>query len=450
MVAVRGAGLGRPVVRLFSAAGVETGSFLWEKGGMAGWGWSAEQELVIVEATGKVSFYSLQGVRLPKELTFGPEVESEGVGAVHIWPDGIVLMSALTQQLWASVGLREPRASRLAPVPGVTAGAPSAAAAAARPGTPGGRDAAAAVATGTGPAPLAGVTSAQLAVIRPEESLSLCLEVLVAAGGAVWVVDERSATDQRLPPGAGGAAALAVAPGGGFVAAFCEDGRLRVFSSDFGRIISEFDTSSAVAPLDLAWCGVDAVALRWEGLLLLAGPYGDWLRLPASGPMALVSEVDGLRVVTEATHMLLRRVAEPLLQVYRPGSTAAAATLWDARDLYDSGSARADRLLREIQPQLQEAVEACIEAAGLELNVPRQRALMRAAAFGRAFVPPFFPPLLMREAARKLRVLNVVRDAAVGIPLTMPQLEALTLPVLVSRGAFKGCLGQKRVGGKKV
>jgi hypothetical protein len=54
MVAVRGAGLGRPVVRLFSAAGVETGSFLWEKGGMAGWGWSAEQELVIVEATGKV------------------------------------------------------------------------------------------------------------------------------------------------------------------------------------------------------------------------------------------------------------------------------------------------------------------------------------------------------------------------------------------------------------
>jgi len=41
-------------------------------------------------------------------------------------------------------------------------------------------------------------------------------------------------------------------------------------------VISEFDTASAVAPLDLTWCGVDAVALRWEGLLLLAGPYGDW------------------------------------------------------------------------------------------------------------------------------------------------------------------------------
>ncbi len=45
---------------------------------------------------------------------------------------------------------------------------------------------------------------------------------------------------------------------------------------DLSRVISEFDTASAVAPLDLAWCGTDAVAMRWEGLLLLAGPYGDW------------------------------------------------------------------------------------------------------------------------------------------------------------------------------
>lgn len=75
------------------------------------------------------------------------------------------------------------------------------------------------------------MTNEQIAVIRPEESLSRCLEVLVAWGGAIWVVDERTATDQALPAGAGGAAALAVAPGGGFVAAFCDDGRMRVFSS---------------------------------------------------------------------------------------------------------------------------------------------------------------------------------------------------------------------------
>jgi hypothetical protein len=52
---------------------------------------------------------------------------------------------------------------------------------------------------------------------------------------------------------------------------------------DFSRVICEFDTASAVPPLDLAWCGVDAVAMRWEGLLLLAGPYGDWWAGPGWG-----------------------------------------------------------------------------------------------------------------------------------------------------------------------
>ncbi|KAI8468744.1 MAG: vacuolar protein sorting-associated protein 16 [Monoraphidium minutum] len=429
MVAVTGAGPAAPVVRLFGGAGSEAGSFLWERGRLAGWGWSGEQELVLVEPCGKVSFYSLQGAKLPKELSFGPDVASEGVGAVHVWPDGVVVMTAVTKQLWAAVGLREPRAARLAPIPGVTAGAPAGRAPAAARGAKDGGSGGGGAAAASGPE----ITSTQIAVIRPEESLSRCLEVLVAAGGAIWSVDERSATDQRLPPGDGGAAAVAVSPGGGFVAAFCGDGRLRVFASDFSRVISEFDTSSASPPLDLAWCGCDAVALRWDGLLLLAGPYGDWLRLPAAGPMALVSEVDGLRVVTEATHMMLRRVADPLLQVYRPGSTSPAATLWSARDYFDAGSARADRLLRDIRDSLPDAVRTCIDAAGLEMNAPRQRALMRAAAFGRPFCPPSFPPLLMRDVARKLRILNAVREPGVGLPLTMAQLEALTLPVLVSR-----------------
>lgn len=54
LVVVRGAGPTRPVVRLFSSSGVETGSFLWEKGRLAGWGWSDAWELVLVEPTGKV------------------------------------------------------------------------------------------------------------------------------------------------------------------------------------------------------------------------------------------------------------------------------------------------------------------------------------------------------------------------------------------------------------
>lgn len=71
-------------------------------------------------------------------------------------------------------------------------------------------------------------------------------------------------------------------------------------------------------------------------------------------------------------------------------------------------------------------------AAGLELSVPRQRALLRAAVFGRAFAPSV-PAGLLRDTALRLRLLNALREPEVGLPLTMPQLEALSLPVVVSR-----------------
>ncbi len=75
--------------------------------------------------------------------------------------------------------------------------------------------------------------------------------------------------------------------------------------------------------------------------------------------------------------------------VLQPGSTTAAAQLWDARDLFEQQNARADRMLRGLSPEeLKEAVSVCIEAAGKELNISRQKALLRAACFGAAFCSP--------------------------------------------------------------
>lgn len=176
-------------------------------------------------------------------------------------------------------------------------------------------------------------------------------------------------------------------------------------------------------------------------------------------------------------------------QVYKPGSTSPAAQLLDARDLFDAGSARSDKVLRQLSGQLHDAVVACAAAAGealwdtvsvgpggvkrwegcvlvcrtasvlrqlqlaavskrkqlshtywiclhccagLDLSVVRQRALLRAAVFGRAFAADV-PRDLLRSTALKLRLLNALREPDVGLPLTMPQLEALSLPVVVSR-----------------
>jgi hypothetical protein len=65
----------------------------------------------------QVYFYSLLGVREPRQVSFGPEVEREGVGHAAVYPDGLVVMSRQTGQLWAVVGLQEPRVTRLPMVP---------------------------------------------------------------------------------------------------------------------------------------------------------------------------------------------------------------------------------------------------------------------------------------------------------------------------------------------
>lgn len=68
------------------------------------------------------------------------------------------------------------------------------------------------------------------------------------------------------------------------------------------------------------------------------------------------------------------------------------------------------------------------------MSIPRQRALLRAAVFGRAFASDV-PAALLHQLAIKMRILNALREPEVGVPLTLPQLEALSLPVVISRWA---------------
>ena len=53
------------------------------------------------------------------------------------------------------------------------------------------------------------------------------------------------------------------------------------------------------------------------------------------------------------------------------------ALLYDARQLFDAGEARADEVLRSIAEELPAAVTTCVEAAAAELEPARQAALMK-------------------------------------------------------------------------
>lgn len=63
--------------------------------------------------------------------------------------------------------------------------------------------------------------------------------------------------------------------------------------------------------------------------------------------------------------------------IFRIGSTSPASVLVDAIDQLEQSSPKADDNIQLIRPQLAEAVDACVKAAGQEFNVHWQKQLLK-------------------------------------------------------------------------
>lgn len=197
----------------------------------------------------------------------------------------------------------------------------------------------------------------------------------------------------------------------------------------------DFDTKSMSRPMDIAWCGEDAVVLLWRNTgIVMVGPYGDWLNFPYDSAVHLVAEPDCCRIVTNGTCELLQRVPACTEAIRRIGSTDPAALMFDAMEAFEEGDAKSDENIRAIAAanQLTDAIQSCIQAASAEFDIERQQSLLKAASYGKAFCSDADPTEFV-ETARKLRVLNDVRKPNVGLPLTIQQYNRLTPEVLVSR-----------------
>ena len=88
------------------------------------------------------------------------------------------------------------------------------------------------------------------------------LQVLLAVGTTIVTVDVDSA--EQTATNVGSIQQLSIAPNGQFVAAYTADGRLKVWTSDFSKALSEFATQSDKMPEQLEWCGTDSVVMCWE------------------------------------------------------------------------------------------------------------------------------------------------------------------------------------------
>ncbi|GAA6027171.1 hypothetical protein JCM8097_002452 [Rhodosporidiobolus ruineniae] len=228
---------------------------------------------------------------------------------------------------------------------------------------------------------------------------------------------------------------------------------LTVHTSDLSRVLSSCVLDGDATgegdqgewrkrPRQVEWCGDNAVAVAWERTMVIVGPFGETLRYFYSSPVHLTSEIDCVRVVcpTEGCE-LIEMVPEPTHHTLLPGSLSPSALLLSASHLFHHDrSPRADEYVRSIlangRGELVKAVEECGEAAGREWRGGEAGELLKAAAFGKSFLEAYDPSSFV-ATTRTLRVLNAVRDAGVGLPLTWEQYHrappsALLIPRLLA------------------
>eukprot|EP00211_Chloroparvula_japonica_P005283 CAMPEP_0119139206 /NCGR_PEP_ID=MMETSP1310-20130426/27101_1 /TAXON_ID=464262 /ORGANISM="Genus nov. species nov., Strain RCC2339" /LENGTH=819 /DNA_ID=CAMNT_0007130473 /DNA_START=263 /DNA_END=2719 /DNA_ORIENTATION=+ len=400
-VAVRkGEGLPEETIAIYTSSGVTLGSFHWTKGVICGWGWTKQENLVLILGSGEVFVYSARATTEEeplKKFSLGPEVEKEGLIGAYVWDSGLAVMSK-TYRFWAVPNLSDP--SRIVEMAN----------------------------------PALSEAPSYWTAIPPEKTVSRNVEVLVASQDTILILDEDACQDQLLSSGP--FTSLAVSTSGKLIACFNKSGLLMVMTTDFNDNKIEFPTGCRVPPEQLIWCGSDTVLLYWDKVLLMVGPKKEdktgWIKYSYEDPIHVITEVDGARILSNGYCEFLQKVPLATENIFKIGSTHPAAILYDALDHFDKKNPRADESLRTIRYELAEAVAACIEAAGYEFNITAQRTLLRAASFGKCFLD-FYNPDDFVTMCKKLRVLNAVRDYKIGIPITITQCDKISPSGLVDR-----------------
>ncbi|XP_057955473.1 protein VACUOLELESS1 [Malania oleifera] len=381
-------------LRIFNSAGIMIAETVWRHPGgrLIGMSWTDDQILVCIVQDGTVYRYNIHAELVEPNLSMGRECFEQNVVECVFWGNGVVCTTE-GNEIFCIPDFKNPKPCKLAD-PGIDE------------------------------SPLCA------AVIEPQYTVSGNVEVLLGVGDHVVLVEEDGV--QQMGVGVGPLQKMVVSRNGKLLASFTHDGRLLVMTTDFSRIIFEYNCESALPPEQLAWCGMDSVLLYWDDMLLMVGPYGDPVRYLYDEPIILIPECDGVRILSNTSMEFLQRVPDSTVSIFKIGSTLPAALLYDALDHFDRRSAKADENLRLIRSSLPEAVEACVDAAGHEFAISRQWTLLRAASYGQAFCSNVQRDHF-QEMCKTLRVLNAVRNHDIGIPLSIQQYKLLTPSVLIAR-----------------
>ncbi|KZF26620.1 vacuolar protein sorting-associated protein [Xylona heveae TC161] len=388
--AYRGTQAAKSSIDIYSCAGKLIRRVNWDKGSVKGLGWSEDEKLLVITQDGTVRcYYDLQGDFT--QFSLGSGAEDIGVKECRFWSTGFVALLN-NNHLIAVSNYDEPRPKLLASPPESTVHS--------------------------------------WTIIPPAYSLSRSVEVLLAIDQTIYVVDATESEDRMLQNGP--FHHISVSPNGKFAALYTEDSKLWVISSDFQNKLSEYDSRVKTIPNDVQWCGNNSVILAWEDEIHMVGPSGASTKYFYDGRVHVLPDVDGVRLITNDLCEFLQKVPDVTEDVFKLGSSSPASVLLDAVDQLDKKSPKADDNIQLIRPNLVEAVDTCVKAAGHEFSIHWQKQLLKAASFGKSVIDLYNSDEFV-DMCEVLRILNAVRFYEIGLPISYEQFVRLSPEKLVQR-----------------
>ncbi|XP_074848263.1 vacuolar protein sorting-associated protein 16 homolog [Carettochelys insculpta] len=394
----------RPVLEIYSAAGVPLASVLWKSGQVVQLGWTASEDLLCIQEDGSVLIYNLF-CEFQRHFSMGNEVLQNHVREAKVfhtqYGTGVAILTG-AHRFSLTTNIIDLKLRRMPEVPGLQ-------------------------------------KPPSCWAVLSQDRVTL---VLLAIGQDLYLLDNTSCsvvTPPGMSPQAGAYLQMAVSFTYRYLALFTDTGYLWMGTASLKEKLGEFSCDIRAPPRQMVWCARPrskqrAVVVAWDRRLLVAGHSKECIQFVLDEDSYLVPELDGVRIFSRTTHEFLHEIPEASEEIFKIASMAPGALLLEAQREYEKESQKADEYLWEIKDQklLAEAVRQCIEAACYEHEPETQKSLLRAASFGKCFLDKF-PPESFVRTCRDLRVLNAIRDYQIGMPLTFAQYKQLTIEVLLDR-----------------
>ncbi|KAK8799712.1 hypothetical protein WA158_006260 [Blastocystis sp. Blastoise] len=302
-----------------------------------------------------------------------------------------------------------------------------------------------------------------MAIIEQRYSRSNTLEIICVTDGGHISICGGESVETQLPSTFDTVNKVALSPNNQLLAIYSSTGEIIVYSQYCSSIVYTFTLSDCkIPPKQFTWCGNEAIAVYWTSIgLLLLDLHSNGIKYTydTRDHLFLIPEIDCLRIYTYNTHEIIRKVCQPIQDVYvdnnfvlsenSPPGTELMYCYNQYREKNGAGS-----LVNKNAPfqgvKLYLGIYECVIAAQEQFSTYLQKDYLNAARFGLCFYDvdsKEFPTKFVTDingnnlfvtefipaTSKMLRLLNSFRQHDLALYLTCEELKSLSLEAVISR-----------------